>query len=99
MSLDMAEMIYTLVMMILLGTFIVTIPITRRLGRVMEEWIALRRESAPNRGSLDRIETAVGAIGQRLDAVEQRTDLVGERQEFIESLMDEQRRTALPPGQ
>ena len=99
MSLDMHEMIYSLLLVIILGTFIVTFPIMKRLGRIMEEWLTLRRESAPQRDALGRIETAVEAIGQRLQAVEQRSELVVERQEFMESLMDQQRRTLIPPGE
>lgn len=99
MSLDMYEMIYTLLLLIILGTFIVTFPITKRLGRVMEEWMSLRREAAPEREAVGRIETTVEAIGQRLQAVEQRAELMVERQEFMESLMDQQRRTLLPPGE
>ena len=96
---DVAEMVYTLLMALLFGTFVVTFPIMRRLGRIMEEWIAFRRESVPERETLKRIETSVEAIGQRLESVEQRTELMGERQEFMESLMDQQRRTPLLPGE
>jgi len=92
-------MIYSFLMLLILGTFVVTFPIMRRLGRIMEEWIVFRRESVPERETLKRIETSVDAIGQRLESVEQRTDLIGERQEFMESLMDQQRRTPLLPGE
>jgi hypothetical protein len=99
MSLEIVEMIYTLVMLLVVGTFVVTFPITRRLGRLTEEWIAARRESVPERQSLARIESTVENIGRRLEALEQRTEFVGERQEFVESLLEQQRRTPLLPGE
>jgi hypothetical protein len=99
MSIDIAEMIYTLVMLLILGTFILAFPITRRLGRIMEEWIALKRDTVPERETLDRIETVVGAIGQRVESLEQRLDLVGERQDFMESLLETERRGRLGPGE
>jgi len=95
---DYAGMIFSLLMMILIGTFVLAFPITRRLGRIMEEWLVIRRGSVPERETLHRIERTVESVGQRLEAVEQRLDLVGERQEFTESLLEQQRRVELPPG-
>lgn len=74
-------------------TFILVFPITRRLGRIMEEWIALRRDSVPERATLGRIEDTLASMNQRLESVEQRLDLAGERQEFIETLLEQQRLT------
>jgi hypothetical protein len=65
----------------------------------MEEWIALKRDTVPERETLDRIETVVGAIGQRVESLEQRLDLVGERQDFMESLLETERRGRLGPGE
>ena len=98
MPIDIAEMIYTLVMVLIIGTFILAFPVTKRLGRIMEEWIALRRDSAPEREALDRIETAVESIGQRVETLEQRMEITGERQEFMESLLETERRGRLQSG-
>ncbi|MFQ5530334.1 MAG: hypothetical protein ACE5FP_08295 [Gemmatimonadota bacterium] len=98
MLIDYAEMIFALLTLILVGTFILAYPITKRLGRVMEEWIAIRRGGAPERETLAGIETTVDAVGRRLDSIEQRLDLVGERQEFMEALVEQRRRAELPPG-
>ena len=98
MPIDIAEMIYTLVMVLIIGTFILAFPVTKRLGRIMEEWIALRRDSAPEREALDRIETAVESIGQRVETLEQRMEITGERQEFMESLLETERRGRLQAG-
>ena len=48
----------------------------------------LRRDSAPEREVLDRIETAVESIGQRVETLEQRMEIAGERQEFMKSLLE-----------
>ena len=69
-----------------------------RSDRIMEEWIALRRDSAPKREALDRIETAVESIGQRVETLEQRMEITGERQEFMESLLETERRGRLQSG-
>jgi len=98
MPIEIAEMIYILIMLLLIGTFILAFPITKRLGRIMEEWIALRRDFMPEREALDRIETAVEVIGQRVESLEQRLELVGERQDFMESLMETERRGRLGAG-
>ena len=98
MPIDVAEMIYTLIMLLLIGTFILAFPITKRLGRIMEEWIALRRNSIPEREALTRIEATIGAVDQRLESLEQRINLMGERQDFMESLMEPERRRKLQPG-
>ncbi len=37
MPIEIAEMIYILIMLLLIGTFILAFPITKRLGRIMEE--------------------------------------------------------------
>lgn len=98
MPIEIAEMIYVLLMLLLVGTFILAFPITKRLGRIMEEWIALRQDSMPERETLDRIETAIESIGQRVESLEQRSELVGERQDFMESLLETERRGRLGAG-
>ena len=44
---DIAEMIAALLMVFLIGTFVLLFPLSRRLGKVMEEWIQLRHDSSP----------------------------------------------------
>ena len=59
---DIAEMIAALLMVFLIGTFILLFPLSRRLGKVMEEWIQLRHDSSPDRGRLERIEDGLRLI-------------------------------------
>ena len=90
---DAIDFIFAFVMLLTVGTFVLLFPITRRLGKIMEEWIALRRGSLPERDSIERMERTLEAINHRLESMDQRVDLVGERQEFMESLMEQQRLT------
>jgi len=93
MGTDVIEFIFAFVMLLTVGTFALLFPISRRLGKIMEEWIARRRGSLPERDAIERIETTLESISQRLESMDQRVDLVGERQEFMESLMEQQRLT------
>jgi hypothetical protein len=92
-----AELIAILTMVFLIGTFILLFPISRRLGRAIEEWIKIRRENSPERDLLARVEVELLELRNQFDALDQRVDFLAERQEFTESLIDQKRRTALPP--
>lgn len=85
------EMMFVLVVITLCGMFGLAFPIVRRLGNVLEEWVRMRKESLPERESLERIEAAIHACGSRISSLEQRMDLAAERQDFVESLMDQRR--------
>jgi hypothetical protein len=93
MPLFVIEFLLWFLVLLTVGTFILLFPITRRLGRIMEEWIALRRDSVPERATLSRIEDTLASMSHRLESVEQRMDLAGERQEFIETLLERNRLT------
>ena len=93
MPMDVIEFVFAFVMLVTVGTFALLFPVSRRLGKIMEEWIALRRGSVPERDAIDRMEQTLESISQRLESMDQRVDLVGERQEFMESLMEQQRLT------
>jgi len=84
-------------MVFLVGTFILLFPISRRLGKALEEWVAIRHERSPERDLLARIEVQLVEIRNQVDGMDQRMDFLAERQEFTESLIDQKRRTALPP--
>ena len=92
-----AELIAILMTVFLIGTFILLFPISRRLGKALEEWVRIRHESTPERDLLARIEVELLEIRNQVDGMDQRLDFLSERQEFTESLIDQKRRTALPP--
>lgn len=91
-----AELIAILLTVFMIGSFILLFPLTRRLGRVMEEWVQLRRESSPDRELLGRIEASLTALRTEVESLDARVDLIGERQEFLESLAESRGRDGLP---
>ncbi len=94
---DIAELLAVLTTIFLIGTFILLFPISRRLGKAIEEWVKLRHERSPERDLLARIEVELLELRNQVEALDQRVDFISERQEFTESLIDQKRRTALPP--
>ena len=56
MPIAIAEMIAMVTMVFLIGSFILLFPISRRLGKALEEWVKIRHETSPDRDALARIE-------------------------------------------
>jgi hypothetical protein len=94
---EIAELLAILTMVFLIGTFILLFPISRRLGKAIEEWVKIRHESTPEREQLARIEVELLEMRNQFDGLDQRLDFLAERQEFTESLIDQKRRMTLPP--
>ncbi len=92
-----AEMIGAVVIILVIGTFILLFPLSRRLGRVLEEWIKLRQETSPDRDTLARLENEVRELRQSVEGGDQRMGLLAERQDFMESLVEAKKTAALPP--
>ncbi|MCZ6825033.1 MAG: hypothetical protein O7E50_05030 [Gemmatimonadetes bacterium] len=92
-----AEMIGAIVIILVIGTFILLFPLSRRLGRVLEEWIKLRQETSPDRDTLARLENEVRELRQSVEGGDQRMGLLAERQDFMESLVEAKKTAALPP--
>jgi TolA-binding protein len=93
-----AELIAILVMVFMLGTFVLLFPLSRRLGRVMEEWIQLRHDSSPDRERLERIEEGLRLLHGEVESLDQRMQLMGDRQDFVESLSEARRSDSLASG-
>ena len=91
-------MITALLMVFLIGTFVLLFPLSRRLGKVMEEWIQLRHDSSPDRGRLERIEDGLRLLHGEVESLDQRMQLVGERQDFLESLTEPRKKSSLSTG-
>ncbi len=92
-----AEFIGPVLVIFLIGTFILLFPLSRRLGRVLEEWIKLRQDTSPDRDTLARLENDVREVRQFVEGVDQRVGLLAERQDFMESLIEAKKTAALPP--
>ncbi len=89
-------MFAAVMMTVLIGAIILLFPLSRRLGRVLEEWIKLRHESSPDRDRLERLELGVLEIRQLVEGIDQRMALMGERQDFMESLIESKKAESLP---
>ena len=92
----MVDAIAPLIATFMIGIFVLLFPLSRRLGRVLEEWIKMRHESSPDRDRLERLELGVREIRQLVEGIDQRTELLAERQDFMESLIEAKRSEALP---
>ena len=97
MSQAIAEMIGAVVILLVIGTFILLFPLSRRLGRVLEEWIKLRQDTSPDRDTLARLENEVRELRHSVEAGDQRMGLLAERQDFMESLVEAKKTAALLP--
>ena len=96
MPIAIAEMLFAFATVTVIGLFLLTIPITRRLGRVLEEWVKIRNESQADRELTEYLVTQVRELRQQFDSLEQRVSLVGERQDFTESLIESGRKAQIP---
>jgi hypothetical protein len=92
----MVDAIAPLIATFMIGIFVLLFPLSRRLGRVLEEWMKMRHESSPDRDRLERLELGVREIRQLVEGIDQRTELLAERQDFMESLIEAKRSEALP---
>lgn len=91
-------MIFSLVMVLIIGGFIVTFPVLRRLGALLEEHIRERRESRPDRGEMGRLHGEISRLDETLDTVRRQLELVRERQDFVEELMERSDTARLASG-
>jgi hypothetical protein len=83
-----AEIIALVLIVTIVGVLLVSIPITRRLGRALEEWIRIRSEGAVGQVQIDQLSEQVRALSRHIETIEGRMEFLSERQEFTESLVD-----------
>jgi hypothetical protein len=99
MPVEIAEILGTVAIITIVGLLLVSIPITRRLGRALEVWIEMRAEGAADRVQVDGLREDVRALGRHVEALDDRLQLLADRQDFTESLVDRESGSgALPPG-
>ena len=94
-----AGMIFTLIMAVLIGGFIITYPIMRRLGGLMEESIRERRAARLDQGQVGDLEKTIGDVHGALEQLDGRMALLAERQDFVENLLSHRDPSQLPKGQ
>jgi hypothetical protein len=81
-------LIFVFATVTVIGLLLVTIPVTRRLGRVLEEWVKMRREGAPDRAALDGVTEELRSLGRHVEALDDRMQILTDRQDFTESLIE-----------
>lgn len=81
------SMIFAIVVLLLIGGFIVSYPLFRRLGGLMDAWIASRERERLHEDDIQEVEGSLAEVRGRLSAIENRMELLVERQEFTESLL------------
>jgi len=91
--------IFTVVMTLIIGGFIVTFPIMRRLGRVMEETLRERQQARLASQQSGRIEEGVDDLRAALERIEGHVTLLSERQDFMENLLSHRDPGRLPDGE
>jgi hypothetical protein len=77
----LAGMVFTLVLASLVGGFILLLPLSRRLGLLLEE------KARQQQGGLSLHTHDVQALRERLEALESDVRVAAERQQFIEELL------------
>jgi hypothetical protein len=88
----LAGMLFSLIVIAMVAGFILLLPITRRLGPLLEQRLNEKGGTAASENRIRQLEAAIQAL--RAD-VEQLT----ERQEFAESLLEERKTARLPSEQ
>jgi hypothetical protein len=89
----LAGMIFTLILVMLIGGFIVLFPVTRRLGALLESKMRPEQRAAAKPSSEELIQ-----VRDALLSIEQQLRALAERQEFTEQLLASRERTSLPRG-
>ncbi|MDX1396331.1 MAG: hypothetical protein R3195_18260 [Gemmatimonadota bacterium] len=82
-----AEMVFAVIMTLIIGGFIVTFPIMRRLGRVMEETLRERQQARLRGEQTALLEAQISELRGTLDRIEGHVGLLAERQDFVDSLL------------
>ncbi len=83
------SMIFTFVMVLLIGGFILLFPITRRLGEAVEVWLLEHKKGGGSRSDLQ-------ALRGRLEELADRIEQIEDRQAFTEQLVEGRDPPALP---
>jgi hypothetical protein len=83
----LAGMIFTLIMLIIVGGFILLFPLSRRLGLLLESRIAEKKPMAS--------EPEIARLRESVQALQDQVGSLIERQDFVERLLQAERSAAL----
>ena len=91
----LAGMIFSLVVLAMVGSFILLLPVARLLAQYLQQRLDMGLESGP--------APQLGVLQEQLDRIESGLDGLRERQDFVERLLEpgetrEEGAAAEPPG-
>jgi hypothetical protein len=79
-----AGMIFSLLMALIVGGFVLMYPLTRRLGKLIELRLEERKSEEGGRVAVEEVERLRGVV----EALQQDVAALAERQDFAERLLD-----------
>jgi len=77
------SMVFVVILVLLVGGFVVTYPVTRRLGKALEVYLEERSRNLPD---ADRIED----LGRAVRSLRDEVRALSEKQEFVEKLLKDE---------
>ena len=91
-------MVLALLLTLSIGGFILLLPITKRLGGALDQWIRIKRSEGASEDEVARFRADMEGFRLLLDSVDDRLERVEEQQQFVETLIDKKGSAALPSG-
>jgi hypothetical protein len=89
-----AGMVFSLLVVLIIGGFILVYPLTKRLGRLLE----LRLEERQSGGERSLAEGEVERLREAVEALQVEVAALADRQQFTERLLESGRGPARPDG-
>ena len=84
----LASMIFVLIMCAMVGAFILLIPLSRRLGALLDAWLQDKRAEAPGE---------IAELRRTIQVLEAEVQALAERQQFTDQLLEARRPERLEP--
>lgn len=90
----LAGMIFTLIFFLIIGGFILLFPLSRQLGKVLEQRLEEKRPIGLDRGEVARLRETVESLERQVRSLQ-------DRQEFVEGMLrsGSEERLSLPRGE
>lgn len=88
----LAGMLFTIVILAMIGGFILLLPIARRLGAILEQRLNEKSVQGASAVQIQQLQSAIRELQTELEQL-------AERQEFTEALLQEKKPHILPPDE
>jgi len=84
----LAGMVFTLILVVLIGGIIVVTPLVRRLGALLELRLQEKMQSGQmSAGDAAELKKRIAALEEEVSALREQHASLGDRQEFVEALL------------